>query len=174
MLMSGDYFFYFLKKTMWKYRIIILVLILGFIVILTSIGIKQHEQPKVVTIHDTITDIKFDTVFLDHYSVVKLPIYDTLTQIIVRDSVIQDSVFVQVPIYQTEVEKSFTTDTTKLGIKLIMKGYDVSLDTLVYNFTYTPTPTKQSRFGFFAGPLIGIGINGKPSIGVGVGIGYKL
>ncbi len=48
-------------KTMWKYRITILLLVLGFIAILTSIGTKQNEQPKVVTIHDTITDIKLDT-----------------------------------------------------------------------------------------------------------------
>ena len=157
---------------MWKYRIIILVLILGFIVVLTSIGLKQNEQPKTIVVTDTITNIVYDSVYLDHYKTVLLPVHDTT---LTTDTLnVVDSVFVDIPIYHYVFDTSFTTDTNSLQLGIRMTGYDVSLDTLTYLFKYCVQPKKESRIGLYAGPMVGVGLNGQVTFGGGIGIGWKL
>ena len=160
--------------------IIILITILT-IVITTHITKKQPKQPepKTIIITDTISKVVFDTVFIDHYKTVKLSTTDT----IVIDSVRIDSIFVEVPISVYQLDTVFKTDTTNLNIHIQNSGYDVSLDTLSYKFTYQPTPPvikkKRHRFGFFCGPAVGVSYDwttGKvlPSVGVGIGIGWSM
>ena len=55
-----------------------------------------------------------------------------------------------------------------------MTGYDVSLDTLTYLFKYCVQPKKESRIGLYAGPMVGVGLNGQVTFGGGIGIGWKL
>ena len=135
------------------------------------------KQPKTIYLTDTITNVLYDTVFLVEYKTVKLPIHDTLNQTIIRDSLRIDSIFVEVPISKFQLDTTFTTDTTSLNIRIQNSGYAVTLDTLSYNFKYTPRPPKtnffKEHFKFGAGVSTGFGVfSKKPDIFVGVGLYY--
>ena len=138
---------------------------------------KPKNEPNQVIIHDTLTEITYDTVYLDHYKTIKVQLHDTLNQLVYIDSVVVDSVYVDIPISKYEFDTICKTDTTTFEIMMKLSGYDVSLDTLTYDFIYSPTPQKKkTRLGFFVGPCIGVGWTGgkqiSPSIGIGVGIGW--
>ena len=92
----------------------------------------QEKQSQPVIITDTITNVVYDTVFIDHFEIVKLPVTDTL--ILINDSIRIDSVFVEVPISIYKFDTTFLTDTTSLNIRIRNSGYDVKLDSLSYNF----------------------------------------
>lgn len=158
----------------------VVILFTTLAVVLTNHRTKQPvPQPKIIIITDTITNVVFDTIYIDHYKTVKLPVTDTLY----RDSVKIDSIFVEVPISVYQLDTTFTTDTTNLNIRIQNSGYSVTLDTLAYKFTYQPAPPvikkKRHRFGIFVGPSIGVGydfLNNKPvpTVGIGVGIGWTM
>lgn len=139
---------------------------------------KARKSPNSVYIHDTITNIVYDTVFLDHYKTVKLPVHDTTLFFLTDTLTIVDSVEVDVPIYHYVLDTSFVTDTTVFNLSIRNSGYDVSLDTLTYSFQYTPTlPKKTHRTGWFIGPSIGLGYDfttGKPVPTIGVGLGFGM
>ena len=141
----------------------------------------QEKQSQPVVITDTITNVVYDTVYLERYKTVKLRTTDTLT--IINDSIRIDSVFVQVPISVYKLDTVFQTDTTRLDLFVQNSGYDVTLDTLSYKFTYQPTPPvikkKRHRFGIFVGPAVGLDYDwttGKTllSVGVGIGVGWSV
>ena len=128
---------------------------------------EKQSQPVIIT--DTITNVVYDTLFINHFETVKLPVVDTL--ILINDSLRIDSVFVEVPISVYKLDTTFFTDTTRLDLFIQNKGYDVTLDTLSYSFTYRPTKTKKTHW--FIGPSLGIGYDftsGKliPTIGIGL------
>ena len=134
---------------------------------------EKPSQPVIIT--DTITNVVYDTVFIDHFETVKLPVTDTL--ILINDSIRIDSVFVEVPISIYKFDTTFLTDTTSLNIRIQNSGYDVKLDSLSYNFKYTPRPPKtnffKEHFKFGAGVSTGFGVfSKKPDIFVGVGLYY--
>ena len=171
-----------------KLKQIIFILVATVILLFTTLAIvitthltrKQPVPPqKTIIITDTISKVLYDTVFINHYKTVKLPVTDTL----IKDSIIIDSIFVQVPISTYELDTVFQTDTTQLNLFIQNSGYEVTLDTLSYKFTYQPTPPvikkKRHRFGFYVGPAVGVGYDwrtGKtlPSVGVGIGIGWTI
>ena len=133
---------------------------------------EKPSQPVIIT--DTITNVLYDTVFIDHFETVKLPITDTL--ILINDSIRIDSVFIEVPISVYKFDTTFTSDTTRLDLFIQNKGFNVTLDTLSYSFTYRPTKTKKIHW--FIGPSLGIGYDfttGKlvPTVGIGIGIATK-
>lgn len=123
--------------------------IIFFLVVLVSIlTLKIHQRPQndpqTVIIHDTITQVEFDTIYLDHWKTVKLPIHDTTLYCITDTLTLVDSVEVEIPIYHYAVDTTFTTDTTKFDLGLRLTGYDVSLDTLLYEFDYhQPRPRRS-------------------------------
>lgn len=158
------------------YGIIFLLVVLVSILTLKCCQ-KPKNEPNQLIIHDTITQVEFDTLYFDHYKTVKLPIHDTTLYCITDTLTLVDSVEVAIPIYHYSVDTTFTTDTTTFNLGIRCTGYDVSLDTLTYDFIYTPTPQKKkTRLGFFFGPTVGLGWTGgkeiSPSIGIGVGIGF--
>lgn len=161
-----------IKKTLKTVLITTLILLVVLLSIKTEKCYQEaRKQPKTVYLTDTITNVLYDTVFLVEYKTVKLPIHDTLNQIIIRDSLRIDSVFVEIPISKFQLDTTFTTDTTSLNIRIQNSGYDVTLDSLFYEFTYRPTKTKKTHW--FIGPSLGIGydfITGKlvPTIGIGI------
>ena len=132
----------------------------------------QEKQPEPVIIADTITNVVYDTVYLERYKTVKLPVVDTL--ILINDSIRIDSVFVEVPISIYKLDTTFFTDTTCLNIRILNSGYEVKLDSLSYSFTYKPTKiNKTKKTHWFIGPSFGIGYDftsGKliPTIGIGL------
>ena len=165
---------------------ILLILVATVVILFTTLAIvvtnhrtRKQPEPKIIIISDTITQVIYDTVYLKEFKTVKLPTTDTL----IIDSVRIDSVFVQVPISVYKLDTTFCTDTTNLNIHIINSGFNVSLDTLSYKFTYQPTPPvikkKRHRFGIYVGPAVGVGYDwttGKtlPSVGVGIGVGFSV
>lgn len=134
----------------------------------------QEKQSQPVILTDTITNVLYDTIFIDHFETVKLPV-DTL--ILINDSIRIDSVFVEVPISVYKFDSTFTTDTTNLNIMIRNSGYAVTLDSLYYHFEYTPRPNKtnffKEHFKFGVGVSTGFGVfSKKPDIFVGVGFYY--
>ena len=131
----------------------------------------QEKQSQPVILTDTIVNVVYDTVYLERYKTVKLPIHDTINQTIIRDSLRIDSVFVDIPISKFQLDTTFTTDTTVFNLSIRNSGYDVKLDSLSYSFTYKPTKTKKTHW--FIGPSLGIGYNFTtrklvPTIGIGL------
>ena len=134
---------------------------------------EKPLQPVVIT--DTLTQVMYDTLFIEHFETVKLPVVDTLT--IINDSLRIDSVFVEVPISVYKFDSTFTTDTTSLNIRIQNSGYAVTLDSLSYRLEYTPTPKKSNFFRdhFRFGVGIGTGygcFTRKPDVFVGGGFFY--
>ena len=166
-----------MKETVKTFVIIILVL---SVVLLSVTSMKcyqkSQEKPetKTIVVSDTLTQVMYDTIFIDHFETVKLPVTDTL--ILINDSIRIDSVFVEVPISVYKFDSTFTTDTTVFNLSIRNSGYAVTLDTLSYHFEYTPTKTKKTHW--FIGPSLGIGYDfttGKliPTIGIGIGRSTK-
>ena len=135
----------------------------------------QEKQSQPVVISDTITQVMYDTLFIEHFETVKLPTTDTL--ILINDSIRIDSVFVEVPISVYKLDTTFVTDTTSLNIRIQNSGYAVTLDSLSYNFKYTPRPPKtnffKEHFKFGLGVCAGYGCFSKqPDIFMGIGFYY--
>ena len=147
----------------------VIYLLLFFLKTNRTCQVTQDKQSQPVVITDTLTQVIYDTLFIDHFETVKLPVVDTLT--IINDSIRIDSVFVEVPISICKFDSTFTTDTTFLNIRIQNSGFNVTLDSLSYKFEYTPTKTKKTHW--FIGPSLGIGYDftsGKlvPTIGIGL------
>ena len=178
----------FKKKTFMtndKLKQIIFILVATIVILFTILAIvvtthrtRKQPEPKTI-IADTITQVIYDTMYIDHFVTKKLPVTDTLY----RDSVRIDSVFVQVPISTYRLDTTFCTDTTNLNIHIQNSGFNVSLDSLYYRLEYRPAPPvikkKRHRFGFFVGPSVGVGydyLNNKPvpTVGIGIGIGWTM
>lgn len=153
----------------------VIYLLLFFLVNTNRQSQTKQPEPKDIIITDTITNVVYDTVFIDHFETIKLPVVDTLT--IINDSIRIDSVFVEVPISVYKLDTTFTTDTTSLNIRIQNSGYAVTLDTLSYNFKYTPTHQKtnffKEHFKFGLGAGAGYGCFSKQiDVFVGVGLQY--
>lgn len=167
------------KETVKTFVITILILLVVLLSIKTEKCQQEaRKQPKTVFISDTLTNIVYDTLFVDHFETVKLPVVDTVT--IINDSIRVDSVFVEVPISVYKFDSTFTTDTTSLNIRIRNSGFNVTLDSISYRLEYTPTPIKLPKTNFFrdhfrfgVGVSSGYGFFSKQSdIFVGVGIYY--
>ena len=153
----------------------VIYLLLFFLVNTNKTCQVVQEKPEPIYLTDTITKVVYDTVFIDHFEIVKLPVVDTLT--IINDSIRIDSVFVELPISKYKFDTIFFTDTTKLNLSIRNSGYAVTLDSLSYKFEYTPRPPKtnffKEHFKFGAGVGTGYGFFSKqPDIFVGVGVYY--
>lgn len=164
--------------------IIILAVIYLLLFFLVNTNRKSQviqEKPETIYLTDTLTQVMYDTVFVEHFETVKLPVVDTL--ILINDSIRIDSIFVEIPISKFQFDTTLSTDTTCLNIRIQNSGYAVKLDTLLYKFTYSPTPPKlpkkKHRIGFYIGSAVGLGYDwttGKtlPSVGVGIGVGWSV
>ena len=159
------------------------ILVLFLLVVLLSVKSMKYYQksqvkPQPVIMTDTLTNVLYDTVFIDHFETVKLPVTDTL--ILINDSIRIDSVFVEVPISIYKFDTTFFTDSTSLNIHIQNSGYAVTLDSLSYYFEYTPRPIKLSKSNFFkdhfrfgAGVSTGYGcFSKKTDIFLGIGFYY--
>ena len=167
-----------MKETVKTFVIIILVLLVVFLSIKTEKCYQEaRKQSQPVIITDTITNVLYDTVFIDHFETVKLPVVDSTVYYITDTVKRVDSVFVEVPISIYKFDTTFLTDTTQLNLSIRNSGYAVKLDSLSYSFTYKPTHQKtnffKEHFKFGAGIGTGFGVfSKKPDIFVGVGFYY--
>lgn len=138
---------------------------------------KARKQPKTVYLTDTIVNVEWDTVYLERYKTVKLPIADTTVKYITDTVTRVDSVEVEVPISKYSVDTTFVTDSTVFNLYIRNSGFNVTLDTISYKFEYTPTLTKtnyfKEHFKFGVGVSSGYGVfSKKPDIFLGVGFYY--
>ena len=151
----------------------VIYLLLFFLVRTNRQSQVIQEKPDTVYLTDTLTQVIYDTLFIDHFETVKLQVVDTLT--IINDSIRIDSVFVEVPISIYKFDTCFTTDSTNLNIMIRNSGFNVTLDSLSYNFKYTPTHQKtnffKDHFKFGAGISTGYGVFSK-KLDVFMGIGF--
>ena len=157
------------------FLLVVMYLLLFFLVKNRQSQVTTEKQSQPVIITDTLTQVVYDTVFIDHFETVKLPTTDTIT--IINDSIRIDSVFVEVPISVYKLDTTFFTDTTCLNIRIQNSGYAVTLDSLSYNFKYTPTSNKTNffrdhfRFGLGAGAGYGC-FSKQIDFFIGVGVYY--
>ena len=167
------------KETAKTFVIVVLVLLVVVLSIKTEKYYQEaRKQPETVYLTDTITNVLYDTLFIDHFETVKLPITDT-TVYYVTDTVTRvDSIEVEVPISVYKFDTTFSTDTTCLNIHIQNSGYAVTLDSLYYYFEYAPRPQKKTNFfkehfKFGAGVSTGYGcFSKKPDVFLGVGVYY--
>ena len=159
-----------MKEIIKSMLILTVIYLLLFFLVKTNrtCQVIQEKQSQPVIVTDTITNVLYDTVFIDHFETVKLPV---VVDTIVIDSLRIDSVFVEVPISVYRFDTCFTTDSTNLNIRIRNSGFNVKLDSLFYEFKYTPTKTKKIHW--FIGPSIGLGYDftsGKliPTVGIGL------
>ena len=165
-------------------KILKTVLITTLILLVVLLSVKSmkcyqeaRKQPKPVVITKTLTNVVYDTAYLERYKTVKLPIIDTLVYYIADTVTRVDSVFVEVPISIYKFDTTFFTDSTSLNIHIQNSGYEVTLDSLSYNFKYTPRPPKtnffKDHFKFGAGVSTGFGVfSKKPDVFIGGGFYY--
>ena len=153
----------------------VIYLLLFFLVKTNRQSQVIQEKPETVYLTDTLTQVIYDTIFIDHFETVKLQVVDTLIKI--NDSLRIDSVFVEVPISVYKFDSTFSTDTTSLNIRIRNSGFNVTLDTLFYHFEYTPTLQKtnffKEQFKFGVGIGTGFGVfSKKPDVFIGFGFYY--
>ena len=166
-------------KEIVKSMLILTVIYLLFFLVKTNrqSQVIQDKQSQPVVITDTLTNIVYDTVYLERYKTVKLPVVDTLVYYITDTVTRVDSIEVEIPISKYKFDTTLFTDSTQLNLSIRNSGYEVKLDTLYYSFTYRPTKTKtnffKEHFKFGAGISIGFGVfSKKPDIFVGIGVYY--
>ena len=167
-----------MKETVKTFVIVVLVLL----VVLLSVKSmkyyqKSQEKPEPIYLTDTITNVVYDTLFFDHFETVKLPVVDSTVYYITDTVVRLDSIFVEVPISVYRFDSTFTTDTTSLNIRIQNSGYAVTLDSLSFNFKYTPTHQKSNffkeHFKFGVGIGTGFGVfSKKPDVFLSIGVYY--
>ena len=167
-----------MKEIIKTFVIIILVLSVVLLSIKTEKCYQEaRKQPKTVYLTDTITNVLYDTLFIDHFEKVKLPVVDSTVYYITDTLTRVDSIEVEIPISKYKFDTIFFTDTTQLNLSIRNSGYDVTLDSLSYHFEYTPTLKKtnflKEHFKFGAGVCVGYGcFSKKPDIFIGFGFYY--
>ena len=168
-----------MKKETVKTFVIMTLILLVVLLSVTSMKCyqKSQEKPETVYLTDTITNVLYDTIYLERYKTVKLPVVDTTVYYIADTVTRVDSIEVEVPISKFQLDTTFSTDTTNLNIMIRNSGFNVTLDTLSYSFTYKPTKTKTNffkdhfRFGLGAGAGFGV-FSKKPDVFIGGGFYY--
>lgn len=159
-------------------NILITILLLGsciFNVILVSDLNKRttelieltHLEPEIIFLDSLV----YDTVYIEKYENVRLPIYNTDTILINDTILITDSADVVIPI------STYHYDTTlaETHISLICEGFDVRLNSLLIENLKTSIikENKPKRIGL--GLQLGIGATKEGfSPYIGVGISYNL
>lgn len=169
-----------MKETVKTFVILVLVLLVVLLSIKTEKcyqEARKQPEPKTITVTETLTQVIYDTLFIDHFETVKLPVVDSTVYYITDTVVRVDSIEVELPISKYSVDTTFTTDTTCLNIRIQNSGYAVTLDTLSYNFEYTPTPKNtnffKNHFKFGVGAGLGYGcFTRKPDVFLGFGVYY--
>ena len=157
--------------------LIVIYLLLFFLVKTNRQSQTKQPEPKTITVTDTLTQVIYDTIFIDHFEIVKLPTTDTTVYYLTDTVKRVDSVFVEVPISVYKFDSTFTSDTTRLDLFIQNKGYNVKLDSLSYYFEYTPRPQRSNylkeHFKFGLGVSTGFGVfSKKPDVFIGFGFYY--
>ena len=167
------------KETVKAILILAVIYLLLFFLVKTNrtCQVIQEKQSQPVILTDTIVNVVYDTVYIERYKTVKLRTTDTLVYYITDTVTRVDSIEVEIPISKFQLDTCFTTDTTQLNLSIRNSGYAVTLDSLFYEFKYTPTHQKSNffkeHFKFGVGAGVGYGFfSKKPDVFICVGFHY--
>lgn len=154
--------------------LLLIMVILGIMLSILSHRVKQNVEritTDTVTLTDTITNWRYDTLFISRLDTVKLPIVHTDTTLLI-DTLI-DSIYVQVPLHTYHYDTIISDSTHTTAIQADIEGFAVRLEQLSIDTKITPQqPKKQPWYGNIV-PAVGIGF-GTGGFGVFAGVGYKL
>lgn len=177
------------KKYLDKKSLIILILSLllvgigGFLLYDYKVAqIEEKYAPEPIIVHDTI--IRDSIQIKEKIKWKYITKYDTV--IYVQRDTTTDTIYVQIPIDHYQYRDTGSTDSTKYSLGINYSGYKASLDSVWFNYSYTPktiVKTKRNGWGQYVGVGIQVGmgptINAKdgtfvtgPYIGVGVTYGF--
>lgn len=172
------------KKHLIVYSILGVLIALFF-----GITIHQCSNPKVkyVTppperIHDTI--IRDSIQIQEKVKWKYVTKYDTA--IYIQHDTFLDTIYVQLPINHYQYRDTGGTDSSKYNIGINYSGYRASLDSVWFNYSYTPqtiVQTKRNGWGQYIGIGVQVGIGSSinardktfvtgPYVGVGVTYGF--
>ena len=146
--------------------------ILGILLVILSHRAKNDVDNLISTtdtiqITDTITDWRYDTLFINRLDTVKLPIVYT-------DTIIKlDSILVQIPINTYHYDTTITDTNYKTHLKAVVSGFSVAVDSVYLSTEITPQRVKKQPWYGNLCPAVGVGF-GTGGFGVFAGIGYKL
>lgn len=170
-----------------KHTRYIIPIVLGLILALLFCGTRMCHKPETVTVTDTITVSKTDTLF-DTTQLIQFfpkPIHDTILR---WDYIPADTLL---PLVSKTYSDTITeNDGSTVEYTAHVSGYNPNLDTLKFRLTYpvitteitnTVTNTqliykdkKQSKLGFGVNVGFGYGFFSKqPDIYAGVGLTYR-
>lgn len=152
--------------------LLLLMVIMGVLLVIMSHRAKQNAEHIItttdtVTLTDTITNWKYDTVYFSRLDTVKLPILQTDTMSIT------DSVYVQLPINTYRYDTIISDSAYTSRIQAVVSGFSVSLDTLSIRTELMPLKAKKQPWYSNLCPAVGVGF-GTGGVGVFVGVGYAL
>ena len=153
------------KKYLDKKSLIILILSL----LLVSIGgfllydykvaqIEEKYAPEPIIVHDTI--IRDSIQIKEKIKWKYVTKYDTM--IYIQRDTMTDTIYIQIPIDHYQYRDTGSTDSTKYSLGIDYSGYKASLDSVWFNYSYTPqtiVKTKRNGWGQYVGVGIGVGAN---------------
>lgn len=144
-------------------------IVIGFIIISTVINLYfiynldrlVNERIEVLDIEPEIIvvdSLVFDSVFIERYDIVRLPIVDTLVRTDTVVAVAIDSVFVEIPIEY----KHYSDTLAETAISFDLRGFNCEVNNLyVENFLNVPTQENKLKMWY-----------NNFSIGLGLGLTY--
>jgi hypothetical protein len=144
--------------------------------------IEEKYAPEPIVVHDTI--IRDSIQIQEKVKWKYVTKYDTM--IYVQMDTMTDTVYVQIPIDHYQYRDTGSTDSTKYSLGINYSGYKASLDSVWFNYSYTPqtiVKTKRNGWGQYVGVGVQVGIGPNinvrdgtfvtgPYVGVGVTYGF--
>lgn len=134
----------------------------------------ENDVADTITIYDTISDLKADTMWLCRYDTLEYFNIDTIYEggeIVI----VEDTIEVSVPILTYQFDTTISTEQHETSINAVISGFDVNVEqlTTTTKITQQQPNFRGSRWSF--GMQLGYGITPKgfqPYIGIG--IGYRI
>ena len=177
------------KKYLSTSGLIILILSL----LLVGIGgflLYDYKVTQIEEKHAPEPIIQYDTIIRDSIQIQEkvkwkyVTKYDTA--IYIKHDTFMDTVYVQLPINHYQYRDTGGTDSSKYNIGINYSGYKASLDSVWFNYSYTPQTivrTKRNGWGQYVGVGLQVGIGPSvnardgtfitgPYVGVGVTYGF--
>ena len=136
-----------------------------------NVGLHQHTECP-----NDLFVVKTDTVRIT--DTIERPVPYRVS-VVRHDTILSPGDTVFIPIQSKAYRHVVAEDSIKGTIDVVASGYNISLDSLVYNFDIkkeTIRVTNRKRWGVTVGPQIGVGYAGKrlnPYVGIGVTYGFN-
>lgn len=136
--------------------------------------IEQKSTEETYTHY--ISDVIFDTVFQDkyipYYEIDTVILTDTITNTTTDTLILTDTVYLpnEISIKDTTFVNDINNQIVSNELHLRLSGYQVSLDSLCLKTTISQPRNKWYNH---ISPAVGIGVGINSKVGIFVGIGYR-